>query len=166
MSRIAALDPYVLLLLRQLERHGECLLVPGKGNNGYMQIVHRKKHHLVHRISYEKWHGPIPEGFQIDHMCHNEAAEAGLCAGGPSCLHRGCVNPAHLRAVSRAENWRASPHNRRLGLDNHQSKKTHCPQGHEYSPENTFTYNGSRNCKECKRKRLNAWRRAKKVNHG
>lgn len=29
--------------------------------------------------------------------------------------------------------------------------KTHCPRGHEYSPENTSVYNGCRSCKTCQR---------------
>lgn len=29
--------------------------------------------------------------------------------------------------------------------------KTHCPQGHEYTPENTYTTGGTRHCKACAR---------------
>lgn len=29
--------------------------------------------------------------------------------------------------------------------------KTHCPQGHEYSSENTYVYNGCRTCRTCSR---------------
>ena len=28
-------------------------------------------------------------------------------------------------------------------------ERTHCPQGHQYTPENTRIYRGSRNCREC-----------------
>lgn len=44
----------------------------------------------AHRFSYEAHKGPIPEGLEIDHVCRN----------------RSCVNPEHLRAVTRRENMR------------------------------------------------------------
>lgn len=42
----------------------------------------------AHRVAYELEVGPIPDGMQIDHICHN----------------RLCVNPAHLRAVTNKQN--------------------------------------------------------------
>ncbi len=45
---------------------------------------------LAHRVSYELHKGPIPEGLQIDHLCHNKS----------------CTNPDHLEAVTGAENTR------------------------------------------------------------
>lgn len=48
------------------------------------------KHHFVHRLSYERFIGPIPKGMTIDHLCRNRA----------------CVNPHHLEPVSRTENIR------------------------------------------------------------
>lgn len=42
----------------------------------------------AHRLSYEDRFGPIDDGAQIDHTCHE----------------RSCVNPGHLRAVTGAQN--------------------------------------------------------------
>ena len=43
----------------------------------------------AHRFSFELHAGePIPQGLQIDHICHRRA----------------CVNPAHLRSVTNKEN--------------------------------------------------------------
>lgn len=42
----------------------------------------------AHRVSYEFVHGPIREGMEIDHKCHN----------------RKCVRPDHLRLVTKKQN--------------------------------------------------------------
>ncbi|MBN9210756.1 MAG: hypothetical protein BGO45_10805 [Microbacterium sp. 71-36] len=44
----------------------------------------------THRWAYEEQVGPIPDGFQIDHLCRNTR----------------CVNPDHLEPVTQAENIR------------------------------------------------------------
>jgi hypothetical protein len=43
----------------------------------------------------------------------------------------------------------------------HLRYKTHCPHGHEYTPENTRVYRGSRNCRKCGTEHSKEWRRAK-----
>lgn len=50
----------------------------------------------AHRFAYELVFGPIPEGLEVDHV-----REVG-------CIHRHCVRPEHLEAVTHAENVRRS----------------------------------------------------------
>ena len=93
---------------------------------------------------FEQFFGPIPSGMTKDHLCHtNDLA----CPGGKTCPHRRCVNPAHLEVVTRGENARRS---RKIQA---QLAITHCPQGHEYTPENTWIYNRMRSCKKCAQER-------------
>ena len=99
---------------------------------------------LAHRAAYEHFVGPIPEGMTIDHECHN-ADET--CAGGPTCLHRRCVNVEHLAVKTLAENAAASP--------NAPANRTHCPQGHPYDGANTLLRRDERReCRTCARDRM------------
>lgn len=100
---------------------------------------------LAHRWSYEHFVGPIPEGLQIDHLCHTEAYRRGECKGGEACPHRRCVNPRHLETVTSAQN------SERGNLGSNSKAKTHCPQGHEYTLENTRVWRGERKCRACEK---------------
>lgn len=55
----------------------------------------------MHRILYIEKFGPIPDGMPLDHKCHTDDK---LCAGGPTCPHRPCVNPDHGEPVTDLEN--------------------------------------------------------------
>lgn len=59
-----------------------------KTTSGYGHFYFDGKNRQAHRVSYIWANGPIPEGMQIDHICHNRA----------------CVNPAHLRPVTAKQN--------------------------------------------------------------
>jgi hypothetical protein len=68
-----------------------CLIWPGGcTSDGYGETFVNGRVVYVHRIAYEGAFGPIPDGFEIDHLCRNRA----------------CCNPAHLEAVTRAVNTR------------------------------------------------------------
>jgi len=68
----------------------ECWEWTGTKNNGYglMRTGEGETKILAHRFSYELHVDLIPEGLQIDHLCRN----------------KGCVNPAHLEAVTQQVN--------------------------------------------------------------
>lgn len=81
----------------------------------------------AHRFAYLWMKGPIPDGLVLDHLCRNV----------------GCVNPDHVEPVTSAEN-------QRRGLN--VALKTHCKQGHEYTPENTIIrWTGRRWCLACRK---------------
>ena len=83
------------------------------------------------RVAYELLVGSIPADRQLDHLCRNRA----------------CVNPAHLELVTSRTNTL-----RGLGRTARNARRTHCPKGHPYSPENTLvSKDGERFCRECRR---------------
>ena len=100
----------------------------------------------AHRFVWEQIMGKsIPDGMQIDHVCHGEAVKHSQCQGGV-CRHRRCCNPKHLELVTASENTKRQDHAER--------RKTHCPKGHEYTEENTARRSGRRFCKQCERERI------------
>ena len=98
----------------------------------------------AHRAAYESAYGPIPEGLVIDHLC-------GV---------RACCNPAHLEAVTQAENMARSA----TSLPTRNAAKTHCPRNHEYSEANTYIgKKNTRFCRTCDRENQRRIRDAKRV---
>lgn len=82
----------------------------------------------AHRVAYELFVGPVPDGAHVDHLCHSR--DTG-CPGGDDCPHRLCVNPAHLEPVTQRTNIL-----RGKSLQAANAAKTHCPQGHPLSGDN------------------------------
>lgn len=85
----------------------------------------------AHRVAYEELVGPIPSGLELDHLCREPL----------------CVRPDHLEPVTRAENMRRRS-----------AAMTHCANGHEFTPENTYDLTrmnkpggGRRSCRACNR---------------
>lgn len=126
-----------------------CWSYQGSHNNkggGYCQFSINNKSIYTHRFMFEYYYGELDSSLVIDHLCKNSR----------------CVNPNHLEQVTQKQNC-----NRGL-VGSNMSTKTHCPQGHEYTEENTYSYKSkqglfSRHCRICnldhqreyeKRKRL------------
>lgn len=101
----------------------------GTNSEGYGNFSLKNQAVKAHRYSFGYFKGEIPKGFVVDHLCRN---------------HK-CVNPDHLEAVSNKTNII-----RGVGLASQESKRTHCPFGHEYTEDNIYrTKNKYRNCKAC-----------------
>lgn len=89
--------------------------------DGYARVWRNRRHMLMHRAVYVDTLGPIPDDWDVHHTCET----------------RNCVNVEHLIAV---------PHGVHSTL---KQRKTHCPQGHELTPENTYEWRGTRKCRKC-----------------
>lgn len=107
----------------------------------------------AHRVIYELMVGSIPDDLVIDHICHNDSD----CVLGNECLHRRCVNPQHLEAVTDRVNLL-----RGQTITAYRAARTHCPAGHPYDGTNTWrSKDGERRCRTCSRER-EANRRARR----
>lgn len=66
--------------------------------SGYGQVTERepgekRRTRRTHIVVWEAAYGPVPEGFELDHLCH---PVDGSCTGGVTCPHRACHELEHL----------------------------------------------------------------------
>jgi len=101
---------------------------------GTLSTVRRKfgTSDLAHRITWEMFVGPIPDGMQVDHLRRNNA----------------CGNPEHLEIVTPRENTRRAG----SAVAAHEAlrRKAHCPKGHAYSEFGEIDNRGRRRCRPCR----------------
>ncbi len=115
------------------DESGCWLWIAHKNDHGYGIIktsgTHNRKLLRAHRVAYEMFVGPIPEGLELDHLCRV----------------RHCVNPDHLEPVTTRENLL-----RGETLTARWAKRTHCDEGHPFDEPNTrITPQGWRVCRIC-----------------
>ena len=116
------------------------LWIRGQCTGGYGQIVINGKARRAHRVAYEMAYGVAltPDQF-LHHVCRNKL----------------CVNPDHMEITNQADHVDSATFGNK--------EKTHCPHGHEYTPENICWNRGgkSRECRTCKYQRVRRryWRK-------
>lgn len=139
----------------KVDRRGddECWPWLGRLNaDGYGEFDISDRHMGAHRVAYKLIKGSLPDfanGIELDHLCRR----------------RDCVNPRHLQPVTHQENCARGVVGE--AARRRQIVKTHCPYGHEYTPENTYTdpklYNQrstpSRHCRICRAAVRRKWRK-------
>jgi len=100
----------------RLDENGCWIWQASKLKSGYGVFTDfGRKTVTAHRWSYRHYKGEIPNGLVIDHICRQ-----------PS-----CVNPNHLQAIPQSQNIERSLYAKK------RRARTHCKNGHEYTPTNT-----------------------------
>lgn len=111
-----------------INKKGCWIMLTSLDSDGYHIGSYRGKAVRTHKKIYVLTKVDIPKGMVTDHLCRNRA----------------CCNPDHLEIVTTQENIRR-------GISSNRDK-THCPQGHQFTPENTYIEknNNHRHCKICR----------------
>lgn len=117
----------------KIDRSGECHIWTGwvKPDGGYGLTSYGGRTRVVHRLVWELCVGPIPEGYEIDHVKAR------------GCTSRACVRLDHLEPVTPVENKRRAG---LVGMGAVNAAKETCPNGHRYDRVNV---RGQRYCRTC-----------------
>ena len=116
---------------------GACRIWLGAlSSHGHGVLKWRGQKVYAHRLAFflrmDRW----PDS-DLRHLCNN-----------PACVLHAVEG---TRSENRMDSVIAGTHN--------EARKTHCKWGHEFTPENTRLYKGSRICRACKRVERERWPR-------
>lgn len=100
-------------------------------DDGYGSFFLDGRKRKAHIASFILFGGTIPAGHVIDHLCRK----------------RDCVNPFHLEPVTQKVNVL-----RGVGIAARNSRKTHCPEGHDLTGDNLYVFRGMRYCRTCQKR--------------
>lgn len=122
----------------KVDKGGDCWLwTAATFSTGYGAFYYGGRNHHASRVSFEIANGPITGS---GYVCH-------------TCDVRSCVRPSHLYLGTAADNARDAVERKRYrtGTDHPSGARTHCPRGHEYTPENTYRRKdrNGRMCRTC-----------------
>ena len=113
--------------------------------DGHGAFWYNNKVQLVHRVTWQMYIGPIPNGMLVLHKCRNA----------------NCCNVEHLYLGNQFDNMRDSIKDKTHFMSN----VIYCPQGHEYNDDNTYRNpnTGHRGCKECRRQYVRNYKQRMKL---
>ncbi len=125
----AGLQERVMRWVRMSEETTCWQWVGATNQDGYGKVNFLARKYSAHRLIYMMHGHDIPAGYELDHLCRNV----------------GCVNPAHMEAVTKQENLRR--------MRTYIQPKTHCINGHALTEDNIVTETGprgtARRCRTC-----------------
>lgn len=104
-----------------------------RGGAPYGIVVVLRRKVRAHVFFWERAHGPVPNGLELDHLCRQTL----------------CVNDEHLEPVTRRVNAL-----RGIGASAINAKKTHCVHGHLFAGPNLIIVSrpyrlDERRCRAC-----------------
>jgi hypothetical protein len=131
-----------IFIKTEIHTLSKCWLYQGSLSEGYARVYHKNRLEFLHRlIAKLKLNYDLNSELYVLHQIW--------------CFNKNCWNPEHLYIGTQADNVLDQ---KRVGTFRNvtaekEKLKTHCPQGHEYTLENTQWQGNKRKCRECSRLR-------------